>query len=147
MPLLRTHTLTRKGTVCGVPLTVFSSRLLSSLGAAFVAASALAVYAVRCVGYSIVGDASSSSSSASVAAAVFALESAKPWCTTMVLIAGFSFVKSASTLRTAATVEGVFGALYFGVGRGLGGLFGGVAVDQVGAVAAFRRVQAFFCCC
>jgi hypothetical protein len=42
----------------------------------------------------------------------------KPLCTTLFMIAVFSFVKDVSPLAVTSTVESVFGALYFGVGEG-----------------------------
>ncbi len=41
-------------------------------------------------------------------------------------------------MDTTSTVESIFGALYFGVGRGLGGLFGGLAMEAMPAKSAFR---------
>ena len=53
------------------------------------------------------------------------------------MISAFSFVKEVSTLTTAATVEGIFGALYFGFGRGLGGLLGGFSLSKLGNSMTF----------
>ena len=66
------------------------------------------------------------------------LEALKPFCTTLLLIAVFSFIKSNSPLTTAATVESIFGACYFGVGRGIGGLIGGFAIYDLGVTVTFR---------
>lgn len=93
-------------------------------------ASALALYAVRCVGYSLIDS----------GAYAVVLEAAKPWCFNLVLIAEFAFLLGASPLQTAATVRAVFSAAYFGVGRGLGGLLGGFAVDWVGTAGTLRWV-------
>ncbi len=46
------------------------------------------------------------------------------------MIAAFTFVKDSSPLTAVATVEGVFGAAYFGVGRGIGGLAGGFIMGR-----------------
>ena len=69
------------------------------------------------------------------------LEALKPFCTTLLLIAVFSFIKSNSTLTTAATIESIFGAAYFGVGRGIGGLIGGFAIDDLGVTVTFMYKQ------
>ena len=41
-------------------------------------------------------------------------------------------------MSTAATVECFFGAAYFGVGRGIGGLIGGFAIDELGVAVTFQ---------
>jgi hypothetical protein len=46
--------------------------------------------------------------------------------------------RSHSPLTTAATVESIFGASYFGVGRGVGGLIGGFAIYDLGVTVTFR---------
>ncbi len=115
----------------------------------------LLLYSVRCAGYSFIPSAEYAiifevdtrirstllSFTFKVCTIRICYKVLKPWCTTLTLIASFSFVKSASPVATVATVEGVFGALYFGVGRGLGGLLGGLAVKGVGAKVAFRWVS------
>lgn len=68
---------------------------------------------------------------------VLIFELAKPFCTTLLLISAFTFIKDFSPMSTAATVEGIFGSLYFGVGRGLGGLFGAYAWEALGAQLTF----------
>ena len=66
------------------------------------------------------------------------LEVLKPFCTTLFMIAVFAFVKEVSPMTTTSTVEAVFGALYFGAGRGLGGLLGGLALEFLGSDQTFR---------
>ena len=61
-------------------------------------------------------------------------EAMKPVCTTLLLIAAMTFVKDVSPITTAATLEGIFGAAYFGIGRGLGGFFGGISVEYIGFI-------------
>ena len=70
------------------------------------------------------------------------LEVAKPFCTTLLLISVLTFVKAHAPLTTMATMEAIFGSSYFGVGRGLGGLFGGLSIEAFGDVTSFRYV----CC-
>ena len=70
-----------------------------------------------------------------------ALEVLKPFCTTLFMVAVFAFVKEVSPMTTTSTVEAVFGALYFGAGRGLGGLLGGVALEFLGSDQTFRYLN------
>ena len=41
-------------------------------------------------------------------------------------------------MATVASVEGLFGAMYFGIGRGMGGLFGGFCFELLGASLTFK---------
>jgi len=66
------------------------------------------------------------------------LESLKPLCTSLLMISAFTFVRDVSPLTSLASVEGVFGASYFGFGRGCGGLAGGLVVAAVGPRLAMR---------
>ena len=49
-----------------------------------------------------------------------------------------TLIKDVSQLTTAATLEGIFGAAYFGVGRGLGGFIGGFCTDYIGFTLTFQ---------
>lgn len=116
------------GTLAGVPLTLFSKLLIKTLGHRKIVLLALILYAIRLFGYAGLTKAS----------AFLAFEVAKPFCTTLLLISVMTFVKDSTPLTTMATVEAVFGSTYFGVGRGLGGLVGGFAIEALGNVTSFR---------
>ncbi len=116
------------GTIAGVPVTMFSRMLIAKLGHKRIVVLALALYAVRMFGYAEL----------LTAEPFLALEALKPFCTTLLLIAVMTFVKDNAGLTTISTVEAIFGSAYFGVGRGLGGLFGGLAIEAVGNVNTFR---------
>ena len=74
----------------------------------------------------------------SVAAFAFLFESLKPFCTTLLYAASFTMIKEETPNAVVATVNAVFGALYFGVGRGVGGLLGGLGMERAGARVTFR---------
>ncbi len=56
------------------------------------------------------------------------------------LISVFCFIQQKSPLTTAATVESIFGSSYYGIGRGISGLAGGLFIDKLGAVHTFRII-------
>lgn len=89
---------------------------------------ALTLYSIRLFGYAALNKAE----------AFLAFEVAKPFCTTLLLISVMTYVKDSVPLTTMASVEAIFGSAYFGVGRGLGGLLGGFAIEAVGNVTSFR---------
>ena len=74
------------------------------------------------------------------------LEALKPFCTTLLLISTMTFVKDVSPLTIAASMEGIFGSLYFGVGRGLGGFLGGVTTEHIGFIETFKLFGIFSLC-
>lgn len=116
------------GTLAGVPLTIFSNLIIQSLGHKNIVTMALLLYALRMFGFAELTSAEP----------FLALEVVKPFCQTLLLIAVMTFVKDNSPMTTMASVEAIFGSAYFGVGRGLGGLFGGFSIDALGNVQSFR---------
>ena len=116
------------GTLAGVPITMFSKLIIKFLGHRKIVVIALILYAIRFFGFA-----------ALVQVELFlVLEVAKPLCTTLLLISVMTFVKDQIPLTTMASVEAIFGSCYFGVGRGLGGLLGGFAIEALGNVRSFR---------
>ena len=116
------------GTLAGIPVTMFSKLIIQKLGYKRIVVMALLLYAMRLFGFAEL----------KTAEPFLALEITKPLCTTLLLITCFSFVKDNAALTTMATVEAIFGSAYFGVGRGLGGLFGGFSIEALGNVTSFR---------
>ena len=116
------------GTVAGVPLTIFSKAIIKGLGHRKIVILAIGLYAIRMFGYAEL----------SKVQVFLAFEVAKPFCTTLLLISVMTFVKDNAPLTTIATMEAIFGSTYFGVGRGLGGLFGGFSIEAFGNVQSFR---------
>ena len=58
--------------------------------------------------------------------------------TTLVIISTFDFIRLSVPMTAYASVNSIFGAAYFGVGRGLGGMVGGLAVADLGFRLAFQ---------
>ncbi|TRY69336.1 hypothetical protein TCAL_04104 [Tigriopus californicus] len=119
------------GTLAGVPVTIFSRVIISKLGHHFVILTTLVIYSCRMLGYSFIQEPKM----------VFVLEFLKPLCTTLLIISAMTFVKDVSTLTTVATMEGIFGSLYFGVGRGLGGLIGAYSWELIGPRLTFQLLS------
>jgi len=116
------------GTIAGVPLTMFSTLIIQGLGHRKIVVLVIVLYAIRMFGYSEL----------TKVEVFLAFEVAKPFCTTLLLISVMTFVKDNAPLTTIATMEAIFGSTYFGVGRGLGGLFGGFSIEAFGNVQSFR---------
>merc|ERR1712192_117875 len=53
-------------------------------------------------------------------------------------IAAMTYAKNNADISTMASLEGVMGALYFGVGKALGSLVGGLAIEELGVRNTFR---------
>ncbi len=118
------------GTLAGLPVTIFSRLMIGSIGHEAIAFIALSLYGIRFIGYSALDYTGPE--------LALAFEFFKPLCTTLLLISAMTFVKDVSPMTSVASMECVFGSMYFGVGRGLGGLIGAKAWDEIGAVDTFR---------
>ena len=125
------------GTMLGVPLSIFSKLIMEKIGHCTILYSALMFYTIRMLGYSFIQKPEYS----------ILFEAMKPFCTTIVFVSAFTIVKDHSPMETVASVNSIFGALYFGVGRGLGGLLSGFSIEGFGAVMTFRYFAAasFIC--
>ena len=121
------------GTLAGLPLTIFSTLIIKSLGHRKIVLLALILYAIRLFGYAQLTQVE----------VFLVLEVAKPFCTTLLLISVMTFVKDNTPLTTMASMEAIFGSCYFGLGRGLGGLLGGFAIESLGRVMTFRLFGSF----
>lgn len=116
------------GTIAGVPLTIGSGYIIRKLGNNNVIVLALALYSFRLLGYSFIN---------------FPMESLffeflKPFGNSLLMIAAMTYAKSNADISTMASLEGVMGALYFGVGKALGSLSGGLAIESIGVRNTFR---------
>jgi predicted MFS family arabinose efflux permease len=65
----------------------------------------------------------------------------------LMMTSAVTYVAKISSPNTIASVMGLMGALFFGVGKGSGSLFGGLLMNSFGAPATFRTfaVTAFLC--
>ena len=103
--------------------------LIRNLGHNVILTSALVIYGLRLGLFSL---------TSSPLVASFALEWLKPASTSLLLISAMTFVKDSAPMGVPASLEGVFGAAYFGLGRGLGSLLGAWAWEFFGVVDTFR---------
>eukprot|EP00091_Calanus_sinicus_P004138 TRINITY_DN14357_c0_g1_i1.p1 TRINITY_DN14357_c0_g1~~TRINITY_DN14357_c0_g1_i1.p1 ORF type:complete len:255 (-),score=50.69 TRINITY_DN14357_c0_g1_i1:185-949(-) len=116
------------GTIAGIPLTIASGAIIRKLGNTNVIVLALFLYSFRLLGYSFIN---------------FPLESLffeifKPFGNSLLMIGAMTYAKNNADITTMASLEGVMGALYFGIGKALGSLVGGLAIEAVGVRNAFR---------
>jgi len=115
-------------TLTSLPLQFYSNFLIKKLKHERLVVLALVCFAVRMVGYSYIRQ----------PAYFLFFEVLKPFSTTLLIITTFDFIRKSVPLTTYATVNSIFGASYFGVGRGLGGLVGGHATSALGFNLTFQ---------
>merc|ERR1719225_16125 len=116
------------GTVAGIPLTIASGAIIKKFGNCNVIVFALALYSLRLLGYSFIE---------SPLESLF-FEILKPFGNSLLLIAAMTYAKNNATIETMASLEGVMGALYFGIGKAVGSLVGGLVIDDLGVRNTFR---------
>jgi len=116
------------GTIAGVPLTIGSAFIIGRLGNNNVIVLALGLYCLRLLGYSFINSPMES----------LFFEVLKPFGNSLLMIAAMTYAKNNADISTMASLEGVMGALYFGVGKALGSLVGGLAIEELGVRNTFR---------
>merc|ERR1719430_1787486 len=116
------------GTVAGIPLTIGSGAIIRRLGNTNVIVVALALYCLRLLGYSIINSPLQS----------LGFEILKPFGNSLLMIAAMTYAKNNADISNMASLEGVMGALYFGIGKALGSLSGGLAIERIGVRNTFR---------
>ena len=62
----------------------------------------------------------------------------KPFGNSLLMIAAMTYAKNNADIETMASLEGVMGGLYFGIGKALGSLVGGLAIEDIGVRNTFR---------
>jgi len=62
----------------------------------------------------------------------------KPFGNSLLLIAAMTYAKNNADIENMASLEGVMGALYFGVGKAMGSLVGGLVIEDIGVRNTFR---------
>ncbi|XP_068213541.1 LOW QUALITY PROTEIN: major facilitator superfamily domain-containing protein 6-A-like [Palaemon carinicauda] len=121
------------GSVAGIPVLIASGYIFKKLGLANTIVLGMLVYFIRMIGYSFL---------------------TSPWwcmpfesleCFTVSLLgaAAVSYAAELSTPATLATLQGVYGGLHYGVGRGIGSLIGGFMMKPIGVRNTFRLTGAF----
>ncbi|XP_076031168.1 major facilitator superfamily domain-containing protein 6-like [Oratosquilla oratoria] len=116
------------GSVAGIPLLMASGYLMSKLGHVNTIALGLAVYVIRNFGYSGIYN---------------------PWwcmpfealeCFTVSLMstAAVAYAAHLATPSTLVTLQGMYGGIHYGVGRGAGSLVGGFLLVPLGPRNTFR---------
>ncbi|XP_042865012.1 major facilitator superfamily domain-containing protein 6-like [Penaeus japonicus] len=116
------------GSIAGVPTLIASGWIMSKLGHANTIILGYAFYVIRMFGYSFIQN---------------------PWwcmpfevleCFTVSLMgaAAVSYASELATPSTLATLQGLYGGIHYGVGRGLGSLLGGFLIGPFGIRNTFR---------
>lgn len=116
------------GTVAGIPLTIASGVIIKKFGNSNIIVLALSVYSLRLLGYSFIEQPLQS----------LIFEILKPFGNSLLMIAAMTYAKNNADIETMASLEGLMGALYFGVGKSVGSLVGGLLIDELGVRNTFR---------
>ncbi len=114
--------------VTSLPFLVFSGPITDILGHINVIVLGMSAYAARMLGYSFISD----------PAHVYPFEALEGFTMALMMTSAVTYVARISGPRTVASVMGLMGALFFGVGKGSGALLGGTVMHFFGARVAFR---------
>lgn len=127
------------GMVTSLPFLIFSGPITDLLGHINVIVLGMVGYFIRMIGYSFLQPGG--------AIYVYPLEALEGFTMALMMTSAVTYVAKISGPSTIASVMGIMGALFFGVGKGTGSLFGGLLMSYVGAKITFRyfAAQALIC--
>merc|ERR1712001_201370 len=97
----------------------------------------MVAYTVRMIGYSFLQNPTH----------VYPYEALEGFTMALMMTSAVTYVAKISTPTTIASVMGLMGSLFFGIGKGSGSLFGGLIMSYIGAPNTFRflAVNAAIC--
>ena len=116
------------GMVTSLPFLVFSGPITDVIGHMNVIIVGMLAYTARLLGYSFITDPTY----------VYPFEALEGLTMALMMTSAVTYVAKISSPSTLASVMGLMGALFFGVGKGSGSLFGGLLMSAYGAPATFR---------
>merc|ERR1719270_267758 len=117
-------------TVTGVLLTIYSTNFLKTLRYDLVVILIFSAYAVRFLGHSY--------NLLPQPYWCFTLEMFKPLGNNLAMVTATHFILANSDNTNIASLEGLFGSCYFGIGKALGILFGGSLSSYFGYEVAWK---------
>ena len=116
------------GMVTSLPFLIFSGPITDTIGHMNVIILGMLAYTGRLLGYSFISD----------PVYVYPFEALEGLTMALMMTSAVTYVAKISTPSTIASVMGMMGALFFGVGKGSGSLFGGLIMNSWGAPNTFR---------
>jgi len=125
------------GMVTSLPFLVFSGPITDLVGHINVMILGMVAYTVRMIGYSFLQNPTH----------VYPYEALEGFTMALMMTSAVTYVAKISTPTTIASVMGLMGSLFFGIGKGSGSLFGGLLMSRVGTRWTFRLLAgvAGFC--
>ena len=125
------------GMVTSLPFLIFSGPITDTIGHMNVIILGMLAYTGRMLGYSFIAN----------PIFVYPFEALEGLTMALMMTSAVTYVAKISNPATIASVMGMMGALFFGVGKGSGSLFGGLIMSYIGAPNTFRflAVNAAIC--
>ena len=108
------------GMVTSLPFLVFSGPITDLVGHINVMILGMVAYTVRMIGYSFLQK----------AVHVYPYEALEGFTMALMMTSAVTYVAKISTPTTIASVMGLMGSLFFGIGKGSGSLFGGLLMSR-----------------
>ncbi|KAK4026589.1 hypothetical protein OUZ56_015594 [Daphnia magna] len=112
----------------GIPALIFSDVIFRKIGHPNVQIIGFAFYVIRLIGYSYIYN----------PYMCLIYEALEAITTSLMMTSAVAYSAELSTTTTLATIQGMVGGTYYGIGRGLGSLVGGFLMKYYGTRATFR---------
>ncbi|RXG53143.1 Major facilitator superfamily domain-containing protein 6, partial [Armadillidium vulgare] len=120
------------GAAFGIPLLMVSSFIINKLGYVNTLTVCSFIYVIRFIGYSLI-------TNPWMAMPFEALES---FTNSLLTVTSISYAGTLSNPSTVASMQGLLGGTYHGVGRGVGSLAGGIMIKRLGNRLTFQLLGA-----
>ncbi|KAF5275349.1 hypothetical protein FQR65_LT04177 [Abscondita terminalis] len=116
------------GGIAGIPLLVLSGPIIKRIGHANVIFIGFLFYSIRLLGYSLIYN----------PWLCLIFEAMESITSSLTVTAVVTYGAKLSTVTTDSSIQGLLGCLYFGVGKGSGGLIGGYLMKFIGTRTTFQ---------
>jgi MFS family permease len=125
------------GMLTSLPFLIFSGPITDTIGHINVIVLGMLAYFVRLLGYSFLEN----------PLYVYPYEALEGFTMALMMTSAVTYVAKISTPSTIASVMGLMGSLFFGIGKGSGSLFGGLLMSYIGTRWTFRLLAATALAC
>ena len=117
------------GMVTSLPFLVFSGPITDLVGHINVMILGMVAYTVRMIGYSYLQNPKH----------VYPYEALEGFTMALMMTSAVTYVAKISTPTTIASVMGLMGSLFFGIGKGSGSLFGGLLMSRWVVILKYKE--------
>ncbi|RXG67817.1 Major facilitator superfamily domain-containing protein 6-B [Armadillidium vulgare] len=120
------------GSIAGIPLLWITSFFINKLGYVNTLVLCCLIYVIRLFGYTIIEN----------PWLVMPFEVLEAFTASLFNVIAISYAETLSSPSTVSSMQGLLGGTYYGLGKSVGSLIGGVMIDILGNTLSYRILAA-----